>query len=314
MYFKKQFRLILIISLFILGVVLSLLTYPEKFSILSFSHNRNNFSNFQNTELLKGQTIKGEFVAKENNLGIVALRFNTYGRINKDSVIFRIKQKNADSWYYQNKYKADQFQPNDFFTFGFPIMDDSKGKAYQFEIESLYGRNGEAVGLSMMEPSFLTKYQFSNTKFSLDYIAKKIMNSFSDSKFIFHAILYFIPLCFYILFLLLNLKFISRSYILLALNFLVIVFDIFDVVNLHDNGAVIFLILGFLVIQFRFYKISSKVLFFIVFLFLLFVPLLLFLNNAIIAERLAKWAILLSFVALAIEISNVNIFLKNLNF
>ncbi len=314
MYFKKKLRLILIIFLFIVGVLLSLFTYSEKFSILSFSYNRNNFINFQNKELLKGEKLEGKFDAKENNLGIVAVRFNTYGRINKDSVVFRIKQKNADSWYYQNKYKTDQFQPDDFFPFGLPVINNSKGKIYQFEIESISGKSGDAIAVSITEPIFLTKYQFSNGKYSIIYVLKKIINSFTNIDFISHSIIYFLPLSFFVLLSFLNLKFISKLYILLFLNFLVIILDILAIINAHDSGALIFLILGFLVIQFKYYKINSNVLFFIVLLFFLLSPFLLLLNNAIIAERLVKWAILFLLTALVIEVSNPNAFFARFKF
>lgn len=310
MYFKKQFKLILIISLFILGVVLSLLTYHEKFSILSFSHNRNNFFNFQNTELLKGQTIKGEFVAKENNLGIVALRFNTYGRINKDIVIFSIKQQNVNFWYYQNKYKVDQFQPDDYFTFGFPLINNSKSKVYQFEIESISGKTGDAIALSSKEPIFLTKYQFPDARHSLSYILKKIINSFTSSDFILHSVAFFLPLYFLIILFFLNLKIFTKYYLLLIVNFGVIAFDILNIINVHDNGAIIFFILGTQIILFKYYSVAGKILFLIVLMLLLLVPCLLLLNNALIAERLVKWSILLLFSALTIEIISLNTFPK----
>lgn len=311
MYFKKQLKLILIISLFILGVVLSLLTYSEKFSILSFSHNRNNFFYLQNTELLKGQTIRGEFVAKENNLGILAIRFNTFNRINKDTVIFSIKQKNAKSWYYQNKYKVDQFQPDNYFTFGFPVISNSNSKVYQFEIKSISGEIGNAITISSKEPVFLSKYQFPNAKLSLGYIFKKLVNSFTNSEFIFHSIAYFLPLYFLIILLFLNLNFFTRYYLLLIINFLVIVLDILNVINIHDNGAIIFFILGTQIILFKYYSIPSKFLFLIVLILLLFVSCLLFLNNSLIAERLVIWSMLLLFSALTIEVVNLNIFSKN---
>lgn len=310
MYFKKKLRLILIIFLFTLGVLLSLLTYSEKFSILFFSYNKNNYLNLQTTELLKGQKIIGEFIAKENNLGIVAVRFNTYGRINKDSVIFSIKQKNENSWYYQNKYKVDQFQPDDFFTFGLPVINDSKGKTYQFEIESISGKIGDAIAVSIAEPIFLTKYQFSDAKYSPSYILKKIVNSFTSREFILHSIVYFLPLYFLIILLFLNVKFFTKYYSLLIINFLVIVFDILNIINAHDNGAIVFFILGTQIILFKYYSVESKILFFIVLLFILVVPFLLFLNNPIIAERLVIWSILLLFTALVIEIISLNIFSK----
>lgn len=311
MTFKKQIKLTIILVLFIFGVIVSLLTYSERFSILVFPGNRNNVLAFKNEELLKGEKIKGEFKARENNLGIVAVRFNTFKRINSDSVFFRIQQKNTNAWYYENKYKVDQFQPDDFFTFGFPVINDSKEKTYRFEIESVSGKINDAISLSNGNPVFLTKYQFSNTKYSPIFIFKKILNSFSNSEFVSHAILYFLPLAFYIFFLLLNLKVIYKRYVLLILNFLIIFLDILDLINFHNNGALVFLILGFLVIQFRYYAIKSRVLFLIVFLLFSFLPIILFSGNVIIAERLTTWVVLLLTTALVVEISSKRNFYKN---
>lgn len=313
MYSKKQIKLILTLVLFIFGITGSILTYSEKFSILSFFYNKNNFSTFQTSELLKGQKITGNFKAKENSLGIVAVRFNTHTRINEDSVIFRIKQKGESFWYYKNSYKVDQFQPNSFFTFGFPVINNSKGKTYEFEIESVHGKSGNAIALSVIEPSFMAKHQFFDEKYTARYVIKKIINSFSNTDFIFHSIFYFLPLVFYILFVLLNLKFISKLRALLILNSIVIVLDIFNFINLHSSGALVFLILGFLTIQVRYYKIESRVLFSTVLLFFLFSPIFLLLNKDIIAERLIIWGILILFVSLIIEISKLNPPFKKIN-
>lgn len=300
--------------MFILGTVVSLFTYSEKFSILFFPHNKNSIVDFQNTELLKRQKIRGEFVAKENNLGIVAVRFNTFNRINDDSVVFSIKQKNLNSWYYQNKYKVDQFQPEDFFAFGFPVINNSKDKVYQFEIESTSGKMGNSVALSSIEPVFLSKYQFLNSKNSLAYIFKKLANSFTSKEFVLHSIVYFLPLYFLIILLIMNLKIFTKYYPLLIINFLVISFDILNVIDVHNNGAIVFFILGTQVILFKYYSVKGKILFLIVLMLLLLVPCLLLLNNALIAERLVKWSILLLFSALTIEIISLNTFPKNLKF
>lgn len=311
MHFKKYFKLILILIMFILGTVISLFTYSENFSILFSPHNKNSIVDFQNTELLKRQKIRGEFVAKENNLGIVAVRFNTFNRINEDSVVFSIKQKNLNSWHYQNKYKVDQFQPEDFFTFGFPVINNSKDKVYQFEIESTSGKIGNAVALSSKEPVFLSKYQFLNSKNSLAYIFKKLANSFTSREFVLHSIAYFLPLYFLIILLIMNLKIFTKYYLLLIINFLVIFFDILNIINVHDNGTIVFFILGTQVILFKYYSVAGKILFFIVLMLLLSVPCLLFLNNVLIAERLIKWSILLLFSALTIEIISLNTYPKN---
>jgi hypothetical protein len=111
-------------------------------------------------ELLKGQRITGGFTASENYLGQVLVRFYNYNRINKDSVDFRLKEKGQSAWYYEHTYKTDQFLPNNLFTFGFPPITDSKGKSYEFEIESVQGQPEDAVTLSQKRPLLALEYQY----------------------------------------------------------------------------------------------------------------------------------------------------------
>ena len=66
------------------------------------------------------------------------VKFNTFDQINLESLIFRIREKNSTDWYYQNKYKTDQINKEIFFPFGFPIIENSQGKVYEIEIESLH--------------------------------------------------------------------------------------------------------------------------------------------------------------------------------
>lgn len=124
--------------------------------------NVDEFRNINNKELLKGEKIAGEFEAKNNNLGIISILFNTHNRINDDYLQFKIKEKGDTQWYYDNKYKVDQFQNNQYFPFGFPEINSSKGKTYQIVIESLNGVNGNSVQAVINKP-FLSKYSFPKT-------------------------------------------------------------------------------------------------------------------------------------------------------
>ena len=131
------------------------------FTILTREYSRNSLTVIPQGEIYQDSKIIGEFISTDNNMGIVGFRFWTFYRLNDDYLIFRIRDKNSKEWYYQNKYKADQFQPNQYFTFGFPIILDSKGKTYVFEIESSQGRPGVAVGVSEVNPTFIIKYKYS---------------------------------------------------------------------------------------------------------------------------------------------------------
>jgi hypothetical protein len=148
----------------------------EAFFITTNSYKGIRVQNADYNELLRGEKLKGIFIADNNFLGQVSIRFYNFQRINPDSIIFRIKEKGQNKWYYENTYKTDQFQPNMLFPFGFSIIANSKGKIYNFEIESLNGLSEHAIGLSTVKPLGIVLYQyprltlFSNPKTLLTFI------------------------------------------------------------------------------------------------------------------------------------------------
>jgi hypothetical protein len=113
------------------------------------------------TELLANNKISESFTAQDDNLGIIAIPFDAHNRSINDRIIFRIKENGSKSWYFQNTYNADQFQTNVPFPFGFPIIKNSRNKAYTFQIESLAGTSTDSISISKTNPYFLTKYKFS---------------------------------------------------------------------------------------------------------------------------------------------------------
>ncbi len=118
------------------------------------------YSSVTSGELVKGEKMQGMFTASDNYLGQVSVRFYNFQRINPDSVIFRIKEQGQGKWYYEGTYKTDQFQPDMLFPFGFPIINDSKGKTYSFEVESLNGIAEHSIGISTVVPLGATLYQY----------------------------------------------------------------------------------------------------------------------------------------------------------
>ena len=205
------------IFLLILGTVLSFanLFYAEEgFSVLIQEQKRSNLVSWKTDELLSGEKISGEFKAIENNLGIVAVRFNTFKRINDDFLKFKLKEKGEDEWYYESKYKVDQFQDDKFFPFGFSKISDSRKKVYQFEIESTKGKPGNAVAISPNFPVFQTKYQFIREDLLVDkaafinFVLSKFFNTTFNSKssyaFLLSIFVFFTPFFFYLFCLLKN--------------------------------------------------------------------------------------------------------------
>jgi hypothetical protein len=141
-------------------------------------------------ELLKGDKITGMFTVPQNFLGQLSVRFYNYDRKINDEVIFRIKEENSSSWYYEHVYETNQFLPNGLFPFGFPVISDSKGKTYLFEVESVKGALDNAVTLSRMEPLVALSFKYpislliKDKKVLLEFVSNKIVYTKVDRDFI----------------------------------------------------------------------------------------------------------------------------------
>ncbi len=170
------------------------------FSVLLDEQSKNVLTDARTTEFVAGEKIKGSFKAGEDNLGIVLVRFVNTNKNNKppsDSVVFRIKEINSGKWHYEHTYKIDQFQPHQYFTFGFPKISASKNKIFTFEIESITGKTDDATALSPKMPQVAFAYQFSKNELIAD---KTLLLRFMVKK-LWYAVLHInlaLPLIVYI--------------------------------------------------------------------------------------------------------------------
>ena len=175
------------------------------FTILIKEYPRSQLTQIPIGEIYKGQKIIGRFSATENYLGIIGFRFWTFYRLNYDYLVFRIRDASSSKWYYQNLYKTDQFQPNQYFTFGFPVIPKSKGTTYVFEIESTLGTPDDAVGISDYEPTFIIKYKYPRSIVTSSYESlasftkAKISNLMYQNRFTASSFIFFIPLIIYLI-------------------------------------------------------------------------------------------------------------------
>ncbi len=135
------------------------------------------------SHLFKGEKITARVKATENNFGILLLRFAKLSVKVSDVVAFRIKKEGDDKWYYENTYKANQFQPDEYFTFGFPPITNSKSNVYVFEVESLTGNGKNGIGLSQNKPQAALVYKYTRGDLK-DY---NTLSTFISKKFIYVA-------------------------------------------------------------------------------------------------------------------------------
>jgi len=188
------FFLLLGLGLTITSVFIS----DEAFSVLVKNHSRQESNLFSGKELLPGQQVQGEFKSVENNLGIVAIRFDTSERRDNETITFRLKEKGTGNWYYENIYTTEQFQSDEFFPFGFPKIENSKNKTYVFELEPQEDTEG-FLQISSSKPIFESKYQLSKTQITqnipllANYLYTKLSFSFQNNKICFVFLLIFLP-------------------------------------------------------------------------------------------------------------------------
>ena len=316
MNIKSNFKsLIILFVLLVFAFMMSFFLNPSSATtVITHYNNNNDLIQWSQEELLKGKEIIGHFKAKENYLGILSFRFNTFERINNDVVIFRVKQNGSKNWYYQNFYKVDQFQPNDFFTFGFPIIDNSEGKIYDFQIVSTAGKKGDAISVSNIEPVFATKYQFpkslilSNPKFAFSFLVKKIIVSFSDIGFYSAFFVFILPFIFYLIWVIPPKKPDIGKQILFLMIFLEILIEI--ILPLEFNNWIVLGVLGIWVLLIIFYKLKFTSAFLFSALLLTSVPFIFVSGYELSAEKFA----ILSYAFLLIGTLHLSInVVKNLN-
>lgn len=145
---------------------------------------------YPNGEILKGGVVAGNFEATNNNLGIVEIGFHVPEKPSSDVYIFRLKESGQENWIYENTYFAKQFGGYPLFPFGFPLINESKGKKYYFELISLNGEVGKAVAINDDNAPFITKYIFNkqyfkdNPKEISAYLFQKIQVIIYDTSFL----------------------------------------------------------------------------------------------------------------------------------
>jgi len=176
--FMKHIAFILCICLFIGLFSYQILMSDRPITSLSQYLSTSSILNTKKLDLTKGVVAKGSFIAKENYLGIINVRFDSK-KNNDDQMIFRIKEKGSSRWYYEQSYHAVQFVKLPLFPIGFPIIKDSQGKIYDIEIYTKKGKIN-SVSLDSTYPGFVLRYfipkteLLSNPKILFNYFLNKI--------------------------------------------------------------------------------------------------------------------------------------------
>ncbi len=322
--------------LFILGFFLSSVQfYRQEISFLSLTknHSTNDITSSPAGNLLAGNKISGKFVAYDDYLGIVSVRFDTFYRINDDWLVFRIKQLGDSKWYYENYYKVDQFQSHELFPFGFPIIKNSAGKTYVFEIESTTGTSDDSVALDKTYPVFISIYKYPRKvvfsgfgplqKFlpeklasfrnenigrtiqankTIRFIFKKFFNIVINTQIPVLGFFYFLPLIIYLFWLVIYRRPKTKKSYMLAILFLLTFIEIIIIAESIDFIVLEIFLMWIWAVWY--YKLKNLDIFVLAFILLGLCPLFLLMNLNDISEKIGAWSFLFFVIAifqLAIE-------------
>lgn len=151
----------------------------------------------QHQDLLK-HSFRTRFVSYADNLGSIALQFDTYHRINKDSVLFRIREKNESKWFYQNTYKTDQIQPHSYFPFGFPVQKNSRNKTYEIEVSSYSSDKNNHIAIDGAD-HIQAVYSISSI-YNARYIIQKLASYIHNEDLLWKSLSIALIACYFLLF------------------------------------------------------------------------------------------------------------------
>lgn len=261
----------LIIPLVLIGVWVTLsILFTSEFSLssLTYPHSSSDVLQTPEGKLLKGKKITGEFTAKDNNIGIIILRFKSFVRYDyagEDVLVFKIKEKGQKDWSFISVYKAGILENKLNFPFGFPIISNSQGKMYEFEIESQNGNEKNAIELNTNTPTFSTVYLYpkeeitASKKRMLAFGLKKTYTSFTNPDFLLQSSIFLIPLALYCVFMVYRSKYKAPEKFV-AISVLTLIFlDIFFIKETYTGMWIIFFISW--IVASRMCKLSSSVTF-----------------------------------------------------
>ena len=225
---KRLINILIPLLMFFAGTLLMIRTIyvdaGNNFTAVNIGHGTSQIDHIPGL-LIKGDKVVGIFTAQSDNLGGLSLRFDNHNKMSTDSIVFRIKEISSPSWFYENVYKVDQFQPKELFPFGFPLINNSRDKHYVFEIESARGTESDAISISPIYPMFKSKYQFFRSDLVkpsvlFDFVKLKVISIFTDIQFILILLTYLTPFFIFLVFIYMKNK---RFYIILPLFMMTIV-------------------------------------------------------------------------------------------
>ncbi len=240
--------------------------------------------------------IKGEFTAPNNYLGLLTLRFDNKDIIEKKSV-FRIKEKQNVDWYHTSNIDTIQYNIKPLYTFGLPVIKDSKNKTYQFEVRILdYVPGDPTPELSKQMPIITSQYifpwkvLFSDKDVLFDFLLQKISYQLQNAYSPWVILAYFLPLAVYLFYVSFFRKKYSFAIHIEPITLIALLGIVIDMFVLRNHYNVLALLLSTVWIGgIFFHKMKPQTSILLALLLLIWTPFFLVAHMEWVAEKVANW-------------------------
>jgi hypothetical protein len=279
---KKEMKKILItIGLVIGGFILSFVCLEEAniTSLLTY-HGQDVYVSSVAGPIMQGNSMRGEFRAIYDNLGMVKLRMRTFNRMNTTHIRFLLREKGSNEDWVTNTYATDRFVDGLFYPFGFPVIADSKGKTYEFKLESLDGTSDDAIGVFSGYHNVATQYVFQKSillgdrQLLKEFLFAKVKSILTDPYMILYFSIFLVPAYIYI---------VKRHKEMLMMYALLVY--VFVPLSIHSNTILVIaaLMLGVGSIM----HVAASRMYVIALVWIIAIPILLACGNVLAADRAA---------------------------
>jgi hypothetical protein len=199
---KLKLKHTIIVCLFFLAcLTVGISGYQDSF-ITSLSNTMSLPKPKRDISILPSSPYKGQFTAIFDRLGIVKIRISTEGRINTNTLVFRLREHGTHTWLVENTYVTDRFIDGEKYPFGFPIILNSKRKTYEYELTTVDGSEENTIAVLPGIYSFQTDYIYSKTLILTNrqtmiwFLKEKVKEVISTLPHIEYWIMCFLPLLF----------------------------------------------------------------------------------------------------------------------
>lgn len=98
--------------------------------------------------------------AIENGLGIIKVPFKIKGVLPSTPLIFKVRELGTENWYHVDAINLNHLTHLPFYPFGFPPINNSKGRIYVIEVTITKAMGSEQYAVATQEKNVQTVYQF----------------------------------------------------------------------------------------------------------------------------------------------------------